>query len=151
MTYDCPECGKPLLEIDTGCGKFHCVNPVCKFQYLDVKTGQEYRKTIQFEKPARYAPSLDDKLKMILVELAIEKALFETGNISLFSNVTKTLWADYHISISDCIEYPKYLRKTLDRLVDSKTRNLIISSIKNILGEFTYYKLVKAFLDEIGN
>lgn len=151
MTNDCPDCGKPLFEIDIGSDNFHCANPVCKFQYLDVKTGQQYRKTIQFKRPPDNTYSLDDTLKKILVNLAIEKALFETGNISLFSDVTKTLLADYHISISDCIEHPKYLRKTLDQLVDSKTRILITSSIKNILDEFTYYKLVKAFLDGIGN
>lgn len=149
MTYDCPECGKPLLEIDTGCGKFHCVNPVCKFQYLDVKTRQEYRKTVKFEKPARYAPSLDDKLKMILVELAIEKALFETGNSLLFVKVKNILFSDYGISIFDCMDHPKYLRNTLDKLVDTKTRTRIINSIKNILEEFTYYKLVKDFLNDL--
>lgn len=151
MTNDCPDCGKPLFEIDIGSGKFHCANPVCKFQYFDVKTGQQYRKTIQFKRPPDDTYSLDDTLKKILVNLAIEKALFETGHISLFTDVNNTLLKDYHISVSDCIDYPKYLRKTLDILVDRKTCTAIINSIKNILGEFTYYKLVKAFLDGIGN
>lgn len=151
MINDCPDCGKPLLEIDMGSGKFHCANPVCKFQYIDEKTGQEYRKTIKFDGPPDGSHSLDDALKKILVNLAIEKALFQTGNVSLFTSVNKTLLAEYNIEISDCMIHPKYLRKTLERLVDSKSRSIIINSIKNILDEFTYYKPVKVFLDGLEN
>ena len=151
MTNDCPDCYKPLLEIDTGSGKFHCANPICKFQYLDAKTGQEYRKKFQIKRPQEVTYSLDEKPKKILVNLAIEKALLDTGNISLFGNVNEMLFSDYNISISDCIRYPKYLKNTLDKLVDLKTRTQIISSIENILGEFTYYTSVKEFLDMLGS
>lgn len=151
MTNYCPDCGKPLFEIDIGSGKFHCANPVCKFQFLDTRTRQEYRKNIQFKKPPDETYSLDDTLKKILVNLAIEKALFETGHISLFTDVSKMLFTDYHISLSDCMGHPQYLKRTLDKLVDRKTCTIIINSIKNILSEFTYYKLVKAFLDGLGN
>ncbi len=140
-----------MFEFDSGCGKFHCGNPVCKFQYLDVKTRQEYRKITQFEKPEEGTHSLDNKIKMILVELAIEKALFETGHASLFVQVKKILFSDYGISIIDCMDHPKSLRSVLDKLVDIKTRARVINSIKNTLEEFTYYTLVKDFLNDLEN
>ena len=151
MINGCPDCGKPLLEIDPGSGKLHCANPVCKFQYFDTKTGQQFRKTTQYERPPEESHSLDDTLKKILVNLAIEKALFQTGNSSLFADVNKTLLAEHGMDIKDCMLHPKYLRKTLEQLVDPKTRTIIIDSIKNILGEFTYYKPIKVFLDGLGN
>lgn len=151
MANDCPDCGKPLLEIDPGSRKLHCANPVCTFQYLDAKTGQQSRKTVKFERSPEESYSLDDALKKILVNLAIEKALFQTGNAILFTDVNKTLLTEYRTNLADCMLHPKYLRKTLEQLVDTKTRTTIISSIKNILGEFTYYKPVKVFLDGLGN
>ena len=151
MLNDCPDCGKPLLEIDPGSGTLHCGNPVCKFQYIDEKTGQQYRKTTQFEVPPDGSSLLNDTLKRILVNLAIEKALFQTGHTSLFSDVNKALLVKYGVKMSECMAHPRYLRKTLENLVDSKTRSMIIRSIKNILEEFTYYAPVKVFLDGLGN
>ncbi len=145
---NCPECGKQLIEIDPGSGKLHCGNPVCKFQFLDIRTDQKYWKP-KLKKLIEGTHSLDDKIKKILVDLAIEKALFETGNISLYINVKELLSSDYDISIQDCMEHPKELRDALDKIAGTDTRNKVIKAIKGILQEFNYYKLVMDFLKQL--
>ncbi len=44
MVKRCPDCHEAMIEFDMGSHIFHCANPDCLFQYVDCKTGKEFRK-----------------------------------------------------------------------------------------------------------
>ena len=150
MLVQCPDCKKPLLEFDRGSGNYHCSNPSCNFQYLEMVTGKEHRKTVTVEtmEPRPLISNLDKKPKRILVGLAIESALLSMGP-TIFDKVIAKLREDYNANVFDCLENPKYLKRVLERNFDKNVQNAIVKSIKTMLGEFAYYESIREFLDEV--
>ncbi|MDE1766896.1 MAG: hypothetical protein KGI27_11605 [Thaumarchaeota archaeon] len=147
---NCPDCKKILVEFDQGSGNYHCSNPSCNFQYLELMTGKQHRKEAKIEehKTAVSIGNLDKKPKRILVGLAIESTLLSMG-YSIFDKVTTKLRDEYGANVFDCLENPKYLKKILERNFDKKVQNVITKSIHAILGEFAYYESVREFLEEL--
>ncbi len=150
MVKYCPDCKKSLIEFDMGSGNYHCSNPSCTFQYLESITGKEHRKSIQNE-VAQHKSSvinLDKKPKQILVGLAIESTLLSMGH-SIFDRVTVKLLDDYNANVFDCLEHPQYLKNILERNFDRNVNEVMVKSIKTVLGEFAYYESVREFLDKL--
>lgn len=151
MIVQCPDCKKELVEFDPGSGNYHCSNPSCDFQYLEIATGKEFRRDKMAEPPLE-RPSgfdLDKRPKKILIGLAIESTLLSMGG-SMFDKVTARLREDYNANVFDCLDSPKYLRKVLEKYFDKTAREVVAKSIKSALGEFAYYESVREFLEEIG-
>ncbi|HJT10700.1 MAG TPA: hypothetical protein VJ771_07945 [Candidatus Nitrosotalea sp.] len=150
MKIQCPDCKKPLLEFDHGSGNYHCSNPSCSFQYLEMVTGKEHRKSVKVEEiePRPLISNLDKKPKRILVGLAIESALLSMGP-TIFDKVITKLQDDYNANVFDCLENPRYLKKVLERNLDKNVQSAMVKSIKTMLGEFAYYESVREFLDEV--
>lgn len=151
MVANCPDCKKPLVEFDQGSENYHCSNPSCNFQYLELMTGKQHRKAAKIEEPENPVSTgnLDKKPKRILVGLAIESTLLSMGH-SIFDKVTTKLRDEYGANVFDCLENPRYLKKVLERNFDKRVQNVIIKSINAILGEFAYYESVREFLEELG-
>lgn len=152
MIVQCPDCKKPLFEFDHGSGNHHCSNPHCNFQYLEIKTGKQYRKTVKTEDTVQKLAisNLDKKPKRILVGLAIESTLLNMGH-TIFDKVITKLREDYNANVFDCLENPKYLKRVLERNFDKNTQKVMVKSIKTMLGEFAYYESVREFLDVLNN
>ena len=150
MIVNCPDCKKPLIEFDPGSGNYHCSNPSCNFQYMELMTGKQHRKSTKYEetedKPS--ISNLDKKPKRILVGLAIESTLISMGH-SIFDKVTAKLREDYNANVFDCLDNPQYLKKILEKNFDNKIRTVTIKSVKTILGEFAYYESIREFLDKL--
>lgn len=79
-----------------------------------------------------------------IVSLAIEKTLLNMGE-AVFETVADTLYKKYHCYIPDCFEKPEHLKAVLKDLYGASYQE-IINSIEQHLGEFTYNKEVKTFL-----
>ena len=152
MIAQCPDCKKPLLEFDRGSGNYHCSNPSCNFQYLEIMTGKEHRKSVKSMEmePRQLISNLDKKPKRILVGLAIESALLSMGP-TIFDKVITKLREDYNANVFDCLENPTYLKRVLERNFDKNIQNAMVKSIKTMLGEFAYYESIREFLDAINN
>lgn len=150
MIVNCPDCKKTLIEFDLGSGNYHCSNPSCNFQYIEIMTGKLHRKSLAVqERESGESDNLDKKPKRILVGLAIESTLLNMGH-SIFDKVTSKLKEDYGAGVFDCLDNPEYLRRILERNFDKNVREVVIKSIKTVLGEFAYYKSVREFLDGLG-
>jgi|GEM_PF-1089742 len=152
MIMDCPDCKRPLIEFDPGSGNYHCSNPDCTFQYLELMTGKQHRKNVKTEEIENRPPvsNLDKKPKRILVGLAIESTLISMGH-SIFDKVTIKLREDYNANVFDCLDNPQYLKKILEENFDNSVRAVITKSIKTILGEFAYYDSIREFLDKLSD
>ena len=152
MILHCPDCKRPLIEFDLGSGNYHCSNPICNFQYLELMTGKQHRKNTQTEEIENKPPvsNLDKKPKRILVGLAIESTLISMGH-SIFDKVTIKLREDYNANVFDCLDNPQYLKKILEENFDNSVRAVITKSIKTILGEFAYYDSIREFLDKLSD
>jgi hypothetical protein len=152
MIMNCPDCKRPLIEFDPGSGNYHCSNPDCTFQYLELMTGKQHRKNVKTEEIENRPPvsNLDKKPKRILVGLAIESTLISMGH-SIFDKVTIKLREDYNANVFDCLDNPQYLKKILEENFDNSVRAVITKSIKTILGEFAYYDSIQEFLDKLSN
>ncbi len=152
MMVNCPDCKKALIEFDLGSGNYHCSNPSCNFQYLELMTGKQHRKNVKTEEmeSAPLSNSLDKKPKRILVGLAIESTLLNMGH-SIFDKVTTKLKEDYNANVFDCLENPQYLKKILERNFDKNVHEVVAKSIKTVLGEFAYYSSIREFLDELNS
>ena len=147
MIVNCPDCKKTLVEFDIGSGNYHCSNPSCNFQYIEIMTGKQHRKSITVDEGGGAEfDTLDKKPKRILVGLAIESSLLSMGH-SIFEKVTSKLRQDYDASVFDCLDNPQYLKRILDKNFDKNVGEVLIKSIKTILGEFAYYESVREFLD----
>jgi hypothetical protein len=149
---NCPDCERPLIEFDLGSGNYHCSNPSCSFQYIELMTGKQHRKNAKTEEiesnPA--ISNLDKKPKRILVGLAIESTLISMGH-SIFDKVTARLREDYNANVFDCLDNPQYLKKILEENFDNSVRVVITKSVKTILGEFAYYDSIREFLDKLSD
>ena len=152
MAQNCPDCKKRLIEFDLGSGNYHCSNPSCSFQYLELLTGKEHRKELELEDTDVFRPAtvLDRKPKRILVGLAIESTLLNMGH-SIFDKVTTKLREDYGATVFDCLENPAYLKEILSRNFDTRVREVVTKSVKTLLGEFAYYESVRQFLDAMSS
>ncbi|MDE1828913.1 MAG: hypothetical protein KGI25_01190 [Thaumarchaeota archaeon] len=152
MIVHCPDCKRPLIEFDQGSGNYHCSNPSCNFQYLEMITGKEHRKSREVEEMDNIpsSNSLDKKPKRILVGLAIENSLLNIGH-SIFDKVTSKLREEYNANVFDCLENPQYLKQIMKANFDKKVQEVMYKSIKTILGEFAYYDSIRQFLDELNN
>ncbi len=149
---NCPDCGTLLIEFDPGSGNHHCHNPNCSFQYVELMTGKQHRKTVKNEEMENkpLVSNLDKKPKRILVGLAIESTLISMSR-SIFDKVTSRLREDYNANVFDCLDNPQYLKKILDENFDNSIRVVVIKSVKTILGEFAYYESIQEFLDKLSD
>ncbi len=152
MIVTCPDCKKSLIEFDPGSGNYHCSNPSCNFQYLELMTGKQHRKNVIIEEieGASLPNGLDKKPKRILVGLAIESTLLSMGH-SIFDKVTTKLREDYNANVFDCLDNPKYLKEILEKNFDKNVLKVVTKSLKTVLWEFAYYASVKEFLDELND
>ncbi|MDE1826242.1 MAG: hypothetical protein KGH83_01460 [Thaumarchaeota archaeon] len=152
MIVHCPDCEQPLIEFDLGSGNYHCSNPVCNFQYMELMTGKKHRKSTKYEEIETKSSisNLDKKPKRILVGLAIESTLVSMGH-SIFDKVTAKLKEEYNANVFDCLDNPQYLKKILEKNFDSNIRAVMIKSVKTILGEFVYYESIREFLDKLSD
>ncbi|MGB9002709.1 MAG: hypothetical protein WCC52_02765 [Nitrosotalea sp.] len=152
MTMYCPDCKKALIEFDLGSGNYHCSNPGCLFQYLELMTGKQHRKNAETEEIENKPPvsNLDKKPKRILVGLAIENTLLSMGP-SIFDKVTVRLREDYNANVFDCLDNPQYLKKILEKNFDNNISAVMTKSLKTILGEFAYYDSIREFLDKLSD
>ena len=148
MIVACPDCKKTLIEFDVGSGNYHCSNPSCTFQYIEIMTGKQHRKASAGEGTGSETDNLDKKPKRILVGLAIESTLLNMGH-TIFDEVTTKLREEYDASVFDCLESPQYLKKILEKNFDGHVKEVAIKSIRTVLGEFAYYASVREFLDEL--
>ena len=82
-----------------------------------------------------------------LAALAIEKTLLDIGK-PVYEKVANTLYEKYHCYIPNCYEKPEYLKAVLNVLYGASYKE-IINSIEQHLGEFTYNKEVKEFLQAL--
>ncbi|MGI0046992.1 MAG: hypothetical protein ACREBB_07375 [Nitrosotalea sp.] len=138
-----------MIEFDLGSGNYHCSNPSCNFQYLELITGKQHRKNITIDEVEETSTdNLDKKPKRILVGLAIESTLLSMGH-SIFDKVTAKLREDYNANVFDCLDNPRYLKKILETNFDNDVKDVMTKSIKTILGEFAYYESVREFLDNL--
>jgi hypothetical protein len=148
----CPDCKRPLIEFIPGSGSYHCSNPSCSFQYLELMTEKQHRKnikTVEIEnKPS--VSNLDKKPKQILVGLAIESTLLGMDR-SIFDKVTIKLREDYNANVFDCLDNPQYLKKILEDNFDNNVCAVVTKSVKTILGEFAYYDSIREFLDKLSD
>ncbi|MGB6464483.1 MAG: hypothetical protein WA799_05850 [Nitrosotalea sp.] len=152
MITHCPDCKRPLIEFDLGSGNYHCSNPSCGFQYLELMTGKQHRKSVETEEIERKptVDNLDKKPKRILVGLAIESTLISMGH-SIFDKVTIKLREDYNANVFDCLDNPQYLKKILEENFDNSVSTVMTKSVKTILGEFAYYDSIREFLDKLSD
>lgn len=152
MIVNCPDCKNVLIEFDLGSGNYHCSNPSCNFQYLELMSGKQHRKNVIAEKVESNAlvDNMDNKPKRILVGLAIESTLLSMGH-SIFDKVTTKLREDYNANVFDCLDNPQYLKKVLKKNFNKNVLEVVTKSIKTVLGEFAYYDSIREFLDELSN
>lgn len=150
MIVHCPDCKRPLIEFDQGSGNYHCSNPSCNFQYIELMSGKEHRKGRQNDemKNIPSVSSLDKKPKRILVGLAIENSLLNMGH-TIFDRVTSKLRDEYNANVFDCLDNPEFLKQVMAKNFDKKVQEVMYKSIRTVLGEFAYYDSIRQFLDEL--
>lgn len=88
-----------------------------------------------------------DIIRKGLVTLAIEKALLDIGQ-PVYDKVIMTLKKEYNCFLPDCYEHPEYLNEILKKLYGN-AHNVIVESINQQLGEFSFHKPIARFLKVI--
>jgi hypothetical protein len=91
---------------------------------------------------------MSDHTKKVFVDIAIQKALLDSGSVTL-EKVNNQLFEIYHSSISECYDNPEYLREVLKE-VFGKSYPKIIDVIKTQLQSVSYNKQVEEFLQRLG-
>ncbi len=91
---------------------------------------------------------MSDYTKKVFVDIAIQKALLESGSVTL-EKVNNQLFEIYHSSLSECYDNPEYLREVLKDIFD-KSHTKIIDDIKIQLQSVSYHKQVEIFLQKLG-
>lgn len=86
--------------------------------------------------------------KKVFVDIAIQKALLESGSVTL-EKVSNQLFEIYHSNISECYDNPEYLREVL-KDVFGKSHTKIIDVIKTQLQSVSHHKQVEIFLQKLG-
>jgi hypothetical protein len=87
---------------------------------------------------------MSDQSKKVFVDIAIQKALLESGSVTL-EKVGNRLFEIYRSHLSDCYDNPEYLREVLkDTFGDSHIK--IIKAIKIHLESVSHHKQIEAFL-----
>ena len=91
---------------------------------------------------------MSDYTKKVFVDIAIQKALLESGSVTL-EKVSNQLFEIYHSNLSECYDNPEYLREVLkDVFGNSHTR--IIDIIKIQLQSVSHHRQVETFLQKLG-
>ncbi len=88
-----------------------------------------------------------NQVRKALVMLSIEKSLLNIGK-PIYDKVVELLDKEYHCYLGDCYEHPEYLNAILRELFGNSS-NVIVESIKEQLGEFSYANSVAIFLEAI--
>ncbi|MDH2908316.1 MAG: hypothetical protein PXX83_09515 [Candidatus Nitrosotalea sp.] len=91
---------------------------------------------------------MSDQTKKVFVDIAIQKALLESGSVSL-QRVSNRLFEIYHSHLSDCYDNPEYLREVL-KDVFGESNTVIVDAIKTRLQSVSYHKQVEVFLSKLG-
>ena len=95
-----------------------------------------------------YFVKMSDYTKKVIVDIAIQKALLESGSVTL-EKVNNRLFEVYHSNLSDCYDNPEYLREVLkETFGDSHAK--IIEVIKTQLQSVSHHKQVETFLQKLG-
>lgn len=91
---------------------------------------------------------MSDQTKRVFVDIAIQKALLESGSITL-EKVSDRLFEIYRSHLSDCYDNPEYLREVLkETFGDSHIR--IVNAIKIHLQSVSHHKQIEVFLLKLG-
>lgn len=91
---------------------------------------------------------MSDQTKKVFVDIAIQKALLESGSVTL-ERVNNRLFDIYRSNLSDCYDNPEYLREVLkDVFGDSHTR--VVDAIKIRLQSISHHKQIEVFLLKLG-
>ena len=91
---------------------------------------------------------MSDQTKKVFVDMAIQKALLESGTVTL-EKVSDRLFEVYRSHLSDCYDNPEYLREVLkDTFGDSHV--IIIDAIKARLESVSHHKQIAVFLLKLG-
>lgn len=91
---------------------------------------------------------MSDQTKKVFVDIAIQKALLESGSVTL-ERVNNRLFEIYRSDLSDCYDNPEYLREVLkDVFGDSHTR--VVDAIKIRLQSISHHKQIEVFLLKLG-
>ncbi|MBI3640702.1 MAG: hypothetical protein HY223_10425 [Thaumarchaeota archaeon] len=91
---------------------------------------------------------MSDQTKKVFVDIAIQKALLESGAITL-ERVSNRLFEIYHSHLADCYDNPEFLREVLkETFGDSYIR--IVEAIKTHLQSVSHHKQIEVFLLKLG-
>lgn len=91
---------------------------------------------------------MSDHTKKVFVDMAIQKALLESGTVTL-DKVSNRLFEVYHSHLADCYDNPEYLREALkDVFGDCYTK--VVDMIKVHLQGVSHHKQVEVFLLKLG-
>ncbi|MDE1813848.1 MAG: hypothetical protein KGI05_04185 [Thaumarchaeota archaeon] len=91
---------------------------------------------------------MSDQTKKVFVDMAIQKALLESGSVTL-EKVSDRLFEIYRSHLSDCYDNPEYLREVLkETFGDSHVR--IVGAIKAHLQSVSHHKQIEVFLLKLG-
>ncbi|MGI0046518.1 MAG: hypothetical protein ACREBB_04940 [Nitrosotalea sp.] len=91
---------------------------------------------------------MSDQPKKIFVDMAIQKALLESGSLAL-EKVNNRLFEIYRSHLSDCYDNPEYLREALkDTFGDAHIK--IVKAIKIQLASVSHHKQIEVFLLKLG-
>jgi hypothetical protein len=87
---------------------------------------------------------MSDHAKKVFVDIAVQKALLDSGSITL-EKVNDRLFEIYHSNLADCYDNPEYLREVLKHIFgDSHIK--IVNTIKAHLECVSRYKQIENFL-----
>lgn len=91
---------------------------------------------------------MSDQTKKVFVDIAIQKALLESGSVTL-ERVSDRLFEIYRSNLSDCYDNPEYLREVLkDVFGDFHTG--VVDAIKIRLQSVSHHKQIEVFLLKLG-
>ncbi len=91
---------------------------------------------------------MSDQSKKVFVDMAVQKALLESGSVAL-ERVSNRLFEIYRSHLSDCYDNPEYLREVLkDIFGESHTK--IVETIKTNLVSVSHHKQIEVFLVKLG-
>ena len=91
---------------------------------------------------------MSDQTKKVFVDIAVQKALLESGSVTL-ERVSNKLFEIYRSNLSDCYNNPEYLREVLkDVLGEDHTR--IVDAIRAQLQSVSHHKQIEVFLLNLG-
>jgi len=91
---------------------------------------------------------MSDYAKKVFVDMAIQKALLESGSVTL-EKISNRLFEIYRSNLLDCYDNPEYLREVLkETFGDSHVQ--IVEAIKTQLQSVSHHKQIEVFLLKLG-